>query len=134
MYEAMEAASAVLVRTDEQGRIVAIISSDFLEDTEGWLRIDEGYGSRYRHAQSQYLPGGLRDENGCCRWKLEGGQPTLRSAEEIADDIVDVVPEVGGGTDADTARRIVELEKQIEAQDQQIVMLLEGATEDGQVG
>lgn len=132
MCEVVEAASTVLVRTDEQGRIVAIISSDFLEDTEGWLRIDEGYGIRYRHAQTQYLTGGLRDKNGCCRWKLERGHPILRSADEIAADIVDAAPEVGGGTDVDAARRIAELERQVEAQDQQIAMLLEGATEDEQ--
>lgn len=127
MYEAMEAASAVLVRTDEQGLIVAIISSDFLEDTEGWLRIDEGYGSRYRHAQTQYLPGGLRDENGCCRWKLEGGQPILRSAEEIAADLP-ALPPLGDGESRE--ERIRKIENQIAELYQTLDMLLMGVVED----
>jgi len=126
MYEAMETASAVLIRTDEQGRIVAIISSDFLEDTEGWRRIDEGYGSRYRHAQTQYLPGGLRDENGCCRWKLEGGQPILRSAEEIAADL----PALPFEPDADDIAR---LSMRMDSFDQSLDMLLMGVTEDAKI-
>lgn len=126
MYEAMEAASAVLIRTDEQGRIVAITGSDFLEDTEGWIQIDEGYGSRYRHAQTQYLPGGLRDENGCCRWKLEGGQPILRSAEEIAADL----PALPFEPDADDIDR---LSMRMDAFDQSLDMLLMGVTEDAKL-
>lgn len=99
MYEFKEAASAVFVKTDGQGRIVAITSSDFLENTNGWLRVDEGYGSRYRHAQSQYLPGGLRDENGCCRWKLEDGKPVERTKEEMDADYTppEDAPEIGTG-------------------------------------
>lgn len=33
---------AVLVRTDEQNRIIEINSSVFVADAEGWVQIDEG--------------------------------------------------------------------------------------------
>lgn len=64
---------AVLVRTDEQGRIIAINSSAFVADAEGWVQIDEGDGDRYHHAQGNYLPMPLMDDRGVYRYKLADG-------------------------------------------------------------
>ncbi len=41
----------VYIRVDDAGRITAINSSAFLPDTDGWTRIDEGFGDKYHHAQ-----------------------------------------------------------------------------------
>ena len=80
----------VYVRTDEQDCIVAINSSAFLADTEGWTQIDEGAGDRYHHAQGNYLDGPLMDEQCRYRYKLENGSVVARTAEELA---ADVLPE-----------------------------------------
>lgn len=45
----------VFVMADEAGTIVNINSSAFLEDTDGWIKIDEGSGDKYHHAQNNYL-------------------------------------------------------------------------------
>lgn len=45
----------VFVMADEAGMIVNINSSAFLEDTDGWIKIDEGSGDKYHHAQNNYL-------------------------------------------------------------------------------
>ena len=50
----------VYVKTDEQGRIVAINSEIFLEEVSGWIEVDEGEGDQYAHAQGHYLDKGLR--------------------------------------------------------------------------
>ena len=82
----------VYVSVDPAGRIYAVNSSAFIFDTKGWVRIDEGYGDRYHHAQGNYLPGPLMDERGILHYKLEDGKPVERTQEEMAADYVPPVP------------------------------------------
>lgn len=77
---------AVLVRTDEQNRIIAINSSAFVTDAEGWVQIDEGEGDRYHHAQGNYLPLSLTDDRGVYRYKLADGHAVERTQEEMDGD------------------------------------------------
>lgn len=75
----------VYIKTDDQGRITGINSDTFLgADPVDWVLIDEGEGDKYTHAQGNYLPGGLIDDNGLLRWRPDDeGKPTLRDAEEL---------------------------------------------------
>lgn len=77
---------AVLVRTDEQNRIIAINSSAFVADAEGWVQIDEGDGDRYHHAQGNYLPKPLTDDRGVYRYKLADGHAVERTQAEMDGD------------------------------------------------
>lgn len=77
----------VYVRVDENSRVVAINSNIFLQDAEGWVEIDRGYGDRYHHAQSNYLTEPLMDVRGICRYKLEGGKIVQRTADEMQSDV-----------------------------------------------
>ena len=77
---------AVLVRTDEQNRIIAINSSAFVTDTEGWVQIDEGDGDSYHHAQGNYLPLPLTDDRGVYRYKLADGHAVERTQAEMDGD------------------------------------------------
>lgn len=112
---------SVFVKTDGQGRITAINSSAFLADAEGWCLIDTGEGDPYRHAQGNYLPTSVRDERGICRYRLTENRIVSRTAEEMEADLPETSPDATIDTDTDT--RLAALEQQIE-------MLLEGATED----
>lgn len=73
----------VLVRVDDAGRVTAIHSSAFVQDTDGLVEIDFGYGDRYHHAQGNYLDGPLRDLRGICRYKLVDGKVAERTQEEM---------------------------------------------------
>lgn len=64
----------VYVKANENNEITEIASSIFLEDTEGWIGIDEGQGDKYAHAQSQYLEKGLMDNQGGYNYKLVDGE------------------------------------------------------------
>lgn len=77
---------AVLVRTDDQNRIIAINSSAFVADAEGWVQIDEGDGDRYHHAQGNYLPLPLTDDLGVYRYKLADGHAVERTQAEMDGD------------------------------------------------
>lgn len=77
---------AVLVRTDEQNRIIAINSSAFVADAEGWVQIDEGDGDSYHHAQGNYLPMPLTDDRGVYRYKLADGHAVERTQAEMDGD------------------------------------------------
>ena len=99
----------VYIKTDEKQRIIAINSDAFLPDTEGWVRIDEGYGDKYHHAQDNYLPAPLTDERGICRYKLAGGKVVARTAEEMDAD----VPEPA--TEPTDRERIAALEEELRA-------------------
>lgn len=92
--------TGVYVQTNENGHITAIGSDLFLPDLAGWQRIDEGFGERYDHAQGQYLPNPVFDEEGRSNWKLEDGKPVERTQEEKDADYTppEIVPNVDAGS------------------------------------
>ena len=78
----------VLIRVDDAGRVVAINSSGFLQNADGWVEIDSGWGDKYHHAQGNYLPSTLADRRGLYLYKLVEGRIVPRTAEEIEADYV----------------------------------------------
>ena len=61
----------VYIKTDSQN-IVAVNSSAFLSDTDGWIEIDRGIGDRYHHAQGNYFPLPIVTDTGIYRYKYDG--------------------------------------------------------------
>ena len=76
----------VCTKTDEKNRIIAINSSAFISDTSDWIKIDEGIGDKYHHAQGNYFDKPIFTADGVPRYKLVDGQPVERTAEEIEAD------------------------------------------------
>ena len=77
----------VFIKTDDKNRVTAISSEIFIPDTTGWTEIDRGDGDRYVHAQGNYFPKPLTDENGVYRYKYTDGIVSERTAEEMAADM-----------------------------------------------
>ena len=77
----------VYIKTDEQGRIIAVNSSAFLDDTTDWIEIDSGVGDKYHHAQGNYLDKPICTDDGIYRYKLVDGAVVERTVEEIAADL-----------------------------------------------
>lgn len=85
----------VYVLIDASNRIISSDSSDFLSDTTGWVKIDEGSGDRYRHAQGNYFPAPLYDDRGIPRYAyVPDGSPKWRerTPEEMDADYVPTEP------------------------------------------
>lgn len=97
----------VYVKTDDKNRVTAISSEIFISDTTGWTEIDRGEGDRYVHAQGNYFPKPLTDENGVYRYKYADGIVSERTAEEMAGDMPDPIP--APPTNAELAAAIAEL-------------------------
>lgn len=55
---------SVYVKVNEQGFVADVGSEIFISNFDGWVKIDEGFGDKYAHAQSQYFDSPLIDENG----------------------------------------------------------------------
>ena len=72
----------VYIQTNINKTVTAINSSIFLQDTTGWIEIDEGNGDKYAHAQSQYLENGLMDEKGRFNYKYDTELVDLTEAEK----------------------------------------------------
>ena len=104
----------VYVKTDDKLCIIDVTSSAFLDDATGWVKIDEGVGDKYHHAQGNYLPGPISDERGIWRYQMEAGRIRERSEEEM----VSVAPL----PPPDPQERIRQLEEALE-------LLLSGVTE-----
>lgn len=84
----------VYVKTNENGYITAVNSSEFLADTTGWVKIDEGYSDKYHHAQGNYFDKPIYTESGVYRYKLADGVAVECTAEEIAEQEANIpVPE-----------------------------------------
>ena len=69
---------SVYIRTNTSGKVTAVNSSVFIENTEGWLKIDEGIGDKYAHAQGNYFEKPLIDEKGLHNYVWEN--ETIREA------------------------------------------------------
>lgn len=76
----------VYVTTDNQNCIIAINSSAFLDNTESWIKIDEGLGDKYHHAQGNYFDKPIYTDDGVPRYKLVDGKAVERTSEEIESD------------------------------------------------
>ena len=83
----------VYIQIDSASRIIAINSSAFLPDTEGWTAIDEGAGDRYHHAQGNYFPKPIYEERGIPVYKYVDGEVLERTQEEIDADYHEPVPQ-----------------------------------------
>jgi hypothetical protein len=88
--------SVVFVQTDANGHILGINSDSNISDVTGWVKIDEGDGDRYMHAQGNYLPKSLMDEQGRYRYKLVDGAVVERTPEELEDVPIPVVSPTAG--------------------------------------
>lgn len=84
----------VYVQTDARGCIVNINSSAFLDNIEGWIEIDRGYGDKYHHAQGNYFPDGLYTMEGIPRYIIIDGAAMERPREEIDAEIAAIPPPV----------------------------------------
>lgn len=74
----------VYIKTNENNFIIAVNSSEFLTDTSEWLKIDEGYGDKYHHAQGNYFSNPIMTDSGVYRYKYDGAVREC-TAEEIAE-------------------------------------------------
>ena len=97
----------VYIKTDSKNRITDINSEIFVSDVSGWAEVDSGDGDKFAHAQGNYLPLPLIDENGCYRYKFQNGIISERSAEEMAADMPEPAPVPP--TNAELAAAIAEL-------------------------
>lgn len=60
----------VYVKINSEGYVTDINSEIFLDKPEGWVKIDEGYGDKYAHAQNQYFTISLLNEKNEYQIKL----------------------------------------------------------------
>lgn len=97
----------VYIKTDQENRVTAVNSEIFISDTTSWTEIDSGEGDRFHHAQGNYLPKPLTDENGVYRYKFQNGIISERSADETAADMP--VTEPAPPSNAELAAAIAEL-------------------------
>lgn len=73
MEEIIEQPIKVYVRINANNEIIEVGSSIFIKDLNGWIEIDEGFGDKYSHAQSQYFDKPLMNEDGTYNYKYEYG-------------------------------------------------------------
>ena len=95
----------VYVKLNENNEIINIASSIFLNDVEGWIEIDAGYGDNFAHAQSKYLRKRLMDEQGRYNYKLVDGIATEIAEEDKP--VIEVIPQIT------TEERIATLELEL---------------------
>ena len=91
MNEYMEQPYIVYIKSDDANRIIAINSSAFLTDTTDWVEIDRGYGDKYHHAQGNYFPNVIIDDNGVFRYLYTPDEEIKwreRTQEEMSADYV----------------------------------------------
>ena len=74
MEEIIEEPVKVYIEIDKDNNIVKIFSSDFKEPTNTSIKIDEGFGIKYRHAQNNYFDKPLMNNDGTYNYKYENSK------------------------------------------------------------
>lgn len=72
----------VYIRVDENDNIIEINSDAFLDNIEGYIELDSGYGNKYHHAQNNYFSKPLFDERWCSNYKFVSNTVVERTDEE----------------------------------------------------
>lgn len=76
----------ILVGTNNE--IISVNSDAFLTDEgTGWVKIDEGSGDKYHHAQNNYFEKSLWCDGGPARYKYVDGEVAEKTQEEIEAEI-----------------------------------------------
>ena len=73
-YVGEEQPVKVYVEVDKDNNIIKVFSSDFEDPTETSIKIDEGFGDKFRHAQSQYFEKPLMNDDGTYNYKFENNK------------------------------------------------------------
>lgn len=122
-------AYTVFIKVDDQQRVTAINSSAFLTDTAGWIKLDEGSGDRFHHAQGNYLEKPLMDDDGIYQYKFVDGAVCERTeAEKMADRQPEA--ETPSPAPSDIENRLKTAETGITELSETLDMILSGVTED----
>ena len=74
MEEMINQPIKVYAKVNENNEIIDVGSSIFIKDLNGWIKIDEGFGDKYAHAQSQYFDKPLINEDGRYNFKYINGK------------------------------------------------------------
>ena len=85
---AMSGKIGVYIKVNRAEKVTTVNSSIFIENTEGWLKIDEGIGDKYAHAQGNYFEKPLIDENGVHNYVWENGAVRETTAEEKEEELL----------------------------------------------
>ena len=72
--ETMEMPDNVYVKVDQHNNIIEINSSRFIQDTTDWIKVDEGVGVKYAHAQGNYFEKPLMNDDGSYNYRLENSK------------------------------------------------------------
>lgn len=71
--EFIEQPIKVYIKVNSNNEITDINSDIFIKDLTGWIYIDEGFGDRFAHSQSQYFDKPLVKEDGHYNYKYING-------------------------------------------------------------
>lgn len=80
----MEMIYEVYIKVSGSGFVTAVNSSAFLADTADWVKIDEGCGDKYRHAQGNYFPASVITDSAVYRYRYADGAVRECTDAEIA--------------------------------------------------
>lgn len=78
----MEDNIKVYIKVNEENEVTEINSEIFIRDLTGWVKIDEGQGDHFAHAQSHYLPAPLMCDNGEYNFIYRDGKVVRKGVEE----------------------------------------------------
>lgn len=64
----------VYIEVNSNNEIIKVFSTDFEQPTEKSIYLNEGYGDKYRHAQSQYFEKPLMNDDGFYNYNYKDGK------------------------------------------------------------
>lgn len=65
---------SVYIKVNDKNEIMAVCSDIFITDVSNWIKIDEGEGDKYAHAQGNYFENPLIDDDGNYTYRYENGE------------------------------------------------------------
>lgn len=103
----------VYIRLNDKNEVVEVNSEIFISDLTGWIKIDEGYGDKYSHAQSNFFQKHIFTDLGDYTY-------------EYVDDQVREIDHADSEARNEKARRINELKRLLAETDYKAIKYAEG--------
>lgn len=105
----------VYFKLDDVGHIVAVNSSEFMQDVSGWVAVDSGYADKHLHAQGNYLKESVMLPDGVCRYKYVNGVVSPCTEAELEAQRKNIIHPLS------LEERLVNLEKTLPIPDEYVV-------------
>lgn len=100
----------VYIQINNDNYVTSVNSSAFISDLSDWVKIDEGYGDKYHHAQNNYFENPIVNMNGVHNYIYENEMVRETTEEEKVNEAASIPKPYQNSVETDLLEMAVDYE------------------------